>query len=194
MEQLSAEEARVLGALLEKEAATPAHYPLTLNALRAACNQSSSRDPVVSYDDATVEAAVTSLREKGVARVVHSSSNRALKYRHVLPEALARERALEREDLAVICLLLLRGAQTPGELRNRADRLAEFATVGEVEAVLERLGQGEAPLVTRLERMPGQKEARYAQLLTGSDPGRAAVEAEARALRARLAEIEELLS
>ena len=194
MEQLSAEEARVLGALLEKEAATPANYPLTLNALRAACNQSSSRDPVVAYDDATVEAAVTSLREKGMARVVHSSSNRALKYRHVLPEALARERALEPEDLAVICLLLLRGPQTPGELRNRADRLAEFATVGEVEAVLERLGQGDAPLVTRLERMPGQKEARYAQLLTGSNPGRAALEAEARALRVRLAEIEELLS
>jgi len=191
--ELSSEEARVLGALLEKEAATPEYYPLTLNSLRTACNQTSSRDPVVSYDDATVEAALSSLREKGLVRVVHSPSNRALKYRQVLPEALAQQRALEREDLAVVCLLLLRGPQTSGELRNRADRLARFESVEEVEAVLARLGQGDAPLVTRMERMPGQKEARFAQLLTGADPGRAALEAEARMLRTRLAEIEELL-
>jgi uncharacterized protein YceH (UPF0502 family) len=190
---IGAEEARVLGALLEKELATPEYYPLTLNSLRAACNQSSSRDPVVSYDDATVEAALTGLREKRLARIVHSPSNRAPKYREVLAEALAQVRALGREDLAVVCLLLLRGPQTAGELRNRADRLAQFESVAEVEAVLQRLATGPEPLVTRLERQPGQKEARYAQLLTGGNPGRAALEAEARALRARLAEIEEQL-
>ena len=168
MEVLSAEEARVLGALLEKEAATPEYYPLTLNALRNACNQTSSRQPVVSYDDGTVERALTSLREKKMVRIVYSPSHRASKYRHVLDEVVA----IDRDGLALLCLLLLRGPQTVGELRARSERLAEFGSTAEVEAMLARLEtnhgeEGPDPLVRRLPRQPGQKEARYAQLLTG---------------------------
>ena len=184
MEVLSPEEARVLGALLEKEAATPEYYPLTLNALRNACNQTSSRQPVVSYDDTTVEGALTSLREKKLVRIVYSPSNRAAKYRHVLEEVVP----VEREGLALLCLLLLRGPQTVGELRSRSERLVPFGATEEVEAALERLertrfeDQGQ-PLVRRLPRQPGQKEARYAQLLTG-EPDEADWEAPAPAATA----------
>ena len=221
MEVLTAEEARVLGSLLEKEAATPEYYPLTLNALRNACNQTSSRQPVVSYDDATVEDALTTLREKKLVRIVYSPSNRASKYRHVMEEVVP----VEREGLALLCLLLLRGPQTVGELRSRSDRLAAFGTTSEVESALERLERTrieghEEPLVRRLPRQPGQKEARYAQLLTGepeegdwdapvaagaagapapapsgSLAGRvAALEEEVAALRRELAELRELWS
>ena len=158
---LSAEEARVLGCLLEKEATTPDNYPLTQNSLRLACNQSSSRDPVVAYDDATVSAALQRLRERQLIRIVYSPSNRATKYRHVLDEALG----LAGGEAAVIALLLLRGPQTPGELRTRGERLAGFADVDTVEAALDALARRDPPLVQRLERRPGQKEVRYAQLL-----------------------------
>lgn len=159
---LSAEEARVLGALLEKSAATPDHYPLTLNALRLACNQTSSRDPIVDYDEAAVEAAIAGLREKRMARVILSSSNRSAKYRHVLEEKLG----LDAPERAVICLLLLRGPQTVAELRTRGERLFDFESLGEVEDALRRLGEREGGLVRRQERLPGQKEARYAELLS----------------------------
>lgn len=165
-ELLSPEEARVLGCLLEKEAATPEYYPLTLNALRNACNQSSSRNPVVSYDDGDVSRALASLREKTLIRIVYSQSNRAAKYRHVLDEVLG----LDQQERAVMCLLLLRGPQTVGELRTRSDRLAPFDSLEAVEEVLTRLANREEPLVARLDRAPGQKEARNRQLLAQAGP------------------------
>ena len=158
---LSPDEARVLGCLLEKEAATPEYYPLTLNALRNACNQSSSRHPVVSYDDDQVSRALASLREKTLIRIVYSQSNRAAKYRHVLDEVLG----LDLHERAVLCLLLLRGPQTVGELRTRSDRLAPFESLAAVDEVLTRLADRENPLIVRLARAPGQKEARVRQLL-----------------------------
>jgi uncharacterized protein len=158
---LDAEEARVLGCLMEKEVATPEYYPLTLNSLRNACNQSSSRLPVVSYDDGTVSQALATLREKGFIRIVYSPSNRAAKYRHILEEKLM----LDPAGRAVMCLLLLRGPQTVGELRTRSDRLHSFGALEEVESVLSELSRREEPLVARLDRGPGQKEARYRQLL-----------------------------
>ena len=205
MEVLSPEEARVLGALLEKEAATPEYYPLTLNALRNACNQTSSRQPVVSYDEATVEDTLTTLREKKLVRIVYSPSNRASKYRHVMEEVVP----VEREGLALLCLLLLRGPQTVGELRSRSERLAGFDSTSEVEAALERLERTRfedhpEPLVRRLPRQPGQKEARYAQLLTGEpdepdwadDPasGAPAAPAPSGGLAARVAALEDELA
>ena len=162
-ELLSDVEARVLGCLLEKEAATPEYYPLTLNSLRNACNQSSSRNPVVSYDDGQVSDALATLREKGLIRVVYSPSNRAAKYRQVTDEAYG----LDDRGRAVMCLLLLRGPQTVGELRIRSDRLCSFESLEEVERVLDGLADRDDPLVVRLARAPGQKEARFAELLTG---------------------------
>jgi uncharacterized protein len=161
---LSPEEVRVVGALIEKQLATPDYYPLTLNALVNACNQSSNRNPVVSYDDAIVQAAVDRLREEeGIVRIVHSVHNRAAKWRQVLDERLA----LEPDELAVLGVLLLRGPQTPGELKSRTERLHAFTNLDEVEATLDRLGSREPPLASRLDRRPGQKEARYAHLLAG---------------------------
>ena len=161
---LTESEARVIGCLIEKQKTTPQYYPLTLNALVTACNQSSNRYPVVSYDDAIVQDALASLREKGLTRIVYSTSNRATKYRHVLDEVLE----LEDRDLAVLDVLMLRGPQTLGELRTRTERLAEFSSLGDVEATMEGLARREPPLVVRLERQPGQKEARYAHLLSGT--------------------------
>src|SRR4051812_49296686 len=162
--ELTPEEERVLGCLMEKEAATPEYYPLTLNSLVTACNQTSNRDPVVSYDPATVTDALDHLREIKLTRVVHSPSGRAPKYKHVLDEALG----LSSEQRAVITVLFLRGPQTLGELRTRTERLHPFGSTSEVESVLDGLAQQEPPLVTRLERQPGQKEARYAHLLAGT--------------------------
>jgi uncharacterized protein YceH (UPF0502 family) len=153
----------VLGALLEKEAATPEYYPLTLNALRNACNQSSSRSPVVNYGEEEVQTALSELRERGLARIVYSPSNRAPKYRQVIDEAMA----LHDQQKALVCLLLLRGPQTVAELRSRSERLCTFESLEEVERLLEGLTDRPEPLVTRLTRMPGQKEARFAQVLTG---------------------------
>lgn len=165
---LTAVEGRVVGCLIEKERATPQNYPLTLNSLRLACNQSTNRDPVVDYDDHEVEGALTSLRERGLTRIVYSTSNRASKYRHVLDERLRVNDA----ELAAICVLLLRGPQTLGEIKGRSERLHPFADLGEVEAALDALaGRETGPLVRRLERRPGQKDARYIQLLTASSVG-----------------------
>jgi len=151
----------VVACLAEKQATTPQYYPLTLAALVAACNQTSNRDPVVHYDDATVEDALAGLREKALARVVHSRHNRAARHRHVLDEALA----LDGQELAVLAVLMLRGVQTPGELRARTERMAELPDLADVQAVLDRLAARGEPLVARLERRSGQKEARYTHLL-----------------------------
>ena len=155
---LSDVEVRVLGCLVEKQLTTPQQYPLTLNALVLACNQASNRDPVVAYDEPTVDAAVTNAKTKGLASFVHPSHGRsALRYRHSLAEALG----IAERPLALLAVLMLRGAQTPGELRARTERMVRFADVAEVEAELDALATREEPLVFRLRRAPGQKEDRY---------------------------------
>jgi uncharacterized protein YceH (UPF0502 family) len=167
---LTATQARVLGALLEKEITTPDAYPLTLNALVGACNQTSNRDPVVHYDPTGVETAVLALKAKGLSRVVHpGSGERATKYRHIADEALD----LGSADRALLCVLLLRPAQTTAELKSRTERLHPFASAAEVEAALDRLARHEPPLVVRVERQPGQKEGRWLQLLEAMSHERA---------------------
>ena len=164
-------EARVIGALVEKQLTTPQQYPLTLNALVAACNQSSSRNPVVSYDDRTVESALVRLKEKRLLRFVHPSHGRSVtRYRQVIEEVLP----LGPRQLALVAVLLLRGPQTLGELRTRTERMAEFSSLEEVEDELDDLASRDEPLVTRLPREPGRKEMRYTQLLAG-DTGAVAV-------------------
>jgi uncharacterized protein YceH (UPF0502 family) len=162
---LTPQETRVLGCLVEKEATTPDAYPLTLNSLRNACNQTTSRDPVVSYTDVDVEQALASLRSRGFTRTVHSTSNRATKYRHVLPEVLS----LDPAETALLSVLMLRGAQTVGELKGRAERQHRFDSIDEVADALTRLAQRDSPLVRRLERQPGQKDARWTHLLGGGE-------------------------
>lgn len=172
---LTAPQARVLGSLIEKAATTPDAYPLTLKALTTACNQTSSRDPVVDYDPQLVETTALALKAKGLARVVHpGSGERATKYRQVLDEAFE----LGPAEMAVIGVLLLRGAQTASELRTRTERLHRFADVPEVEATLHRLAEhSDRPLVAKVERQPGQKDARWIQLLEADPEGRAAASA-----------------
>jgi len=150
-----AAELRVLGALIEKQRATPDAYPLSLNALRLATNQSTGRDPVVDYDEGTIRDAVARLVRRGWARLASGPGSRATKYRHLLDEALS----LSGPELAVLAVLMLRGAQTPGELRQRSERLYQFAAIDELEAVLDRLAQRR--LIVRFDRRPGQKEARW---------------------------------
>lgn len=156
-------EARVLGSLVEKQLTTPEYYPLTLNALTAACNQKSNRDPVMSLGETEILAAIDSLRDKNLVYLYYGSSSRAVKYKHMLPKVLE----LDEPAVAIITLLLLRGAQTVGELRGRSDRLFEFGSLPEVQETLDTLADRDEPLVVRLERQPGQKESRYAHLLSG---------------------------
>jgi uncharacterized protein YceH (UPF0502 family) len=160
---LTAAEIRVLGCLLEKQRTTPDTYPLTLNALRAACNQATNRDPVVAYDEATIRDAVTRLSRRRWARLASGAGSRASKYRHLLDESLTRA----PDELAVLCVLMLRGAQTPGELKGRTERLAPFADLAAVHTTLDRLIERE--LVEQLPRRPGQKEERYAHRLSDDD-------------------------
>ena len=162
-EILTETEARVVGALIEKQLTTPEYYPLTLNALVAACNQKTNRDPVVSLTEQTVQKALDDLREKNVAYVFYGSTSRVPKYKH----ALDKYCELEPPEIAVVCVLLLRGAQTIGELRERTGRLYEFSGLGEVQETLDNLARRDEPLVVKLERQPGQKEVRYAHLLSG---------------------------
>jgi uncharacterized protein YceH (UPF0502 family) len=162
-EHLNEIEARVLGSLVEKQLTTPEYYPLTLNALTAACNQKTNRDPVVSYYDEMITAAVDSLRDKNLVYLFYGSSSRVVKYKHMLPNVYD----LSPPEVAVICVMLLRGPQTVGELRERTGRLYEFSGIGEVNETLERLMRRDEPLVAKLERQPGQKEARFAHLLSG---------------------------
>jgi uncharacterized protein YceH (UPF0502 family) len=160
---LSAAEIRVLGCLLEKQRTTPDTYPLTLNALRAACNQSTNRDPVVAYDEATIRDAITRLSRRRWARLASGAGSRASKYRHLLDEALTRA----PDELAVLCVLMLRGPQTPGELKGRTERLHPFADLAAVHETLDRLIERE--LVEQLPRRPGQKEERYAHRLSDDE-------------------------
>jgi uncharacterized protein YceH (UPF0502 family) len=158
---LTASEIRVLGCLIEKQRTTPDTYPLTLNALRVACNQATNRDPVVRYDDAAVRDAMTRLSRRRWARL--AGGGRAPKYRHLLEEALTRA----PDELAVLCVLMLRGPQTPGELKQRTDRLHPFVDLAAIHETLRRLIDRE--LVMQLTRRPGQKEERYAQRLGEDD-------------------------
>lgn len=157
--ELTPAEQRVLGCLIEKRWTTPDQYPLSLNALRLACNQSTNRDPVTDYDDATVREAADGLGRYGLARLASGHSSRAIKYRHLAEEALR----LGREELAVLAVLLLRGPQTPGELKARSDRMASVGSLDDVERVLRALV--ERGYAKRLDRRPGQKEDRFEHLL-----------------------------
>jgi uncharacterized protein len=163
-------EVRVLGSLLEKEITTPEYYPLSLNALLNACNQKSNRDPMVHFDEATVERVLYGLRDKGLLLNITGAGSRVPKYGHRLSEKLN----LGRRELAILCELMVRGPQTLGELRTRAERMHHFDDIAEVESVLDRLPE----LITRLPRRPGEKEARFAHLLSGP-PEAGAPEAEA---------------
>ena len=163
MEPLSPEELRVVACLVEKQFTTPDSYPLTENAVVAACNQLSNRNPVVAYDNSTVRVTLTNLRQRGLARVIHTPGARVPKHRQILDEALG----LSRGEVSLLAVLALRGPQTVGELRTRTERMHDFGGLSEVEEMLEALATRDEPLVVRLERQPGQKEARFAQLLGG---------------------------
>ena len=161
MLDLNPVEIRVLGCLIEKQRTTPDVYPLTLNALRLACNQSTNRDPVVDYDEHTIRGALERLARRRYVRLASGHTTRATKYRHLLDDTLS----LSGAELSVLAVLMLRGPQTPGELRQRTERLHRFADHDELEQVLEGLQQREFAM--RLERRPGQKEQRYRHLLDG---------------------------
>jgi uncharacterized protein len=160
--ELTPPEQRVLGCLIEKRWTTPDQYPLSLNALRLACNQSTNRDPVTDYEESTVREAAQRLCKYGLARLVSGHASRTVKYRHLAEEGLG----LERNELAILGVLLLRGQQTPGELKSRSERLAPLASLDDVERVLDTLA--EHGYAVRLERRPGQKEDRFLQLLGGT--------------------------
>jgi uncharacterized protein YceH (UPF0502 family) len=160
---LTETEIRVLGSLVEKQLTTPEYYPLTLNALVAACNQKSNRDPVVSFDEITVSSTLEALRDKNLVYVFYGSNSRVVKYKHMLPNVYE----LDPADVAVMDVLMLRGPQTVGEIRGRTDRLFEFSDLSQVQETLDKLAHRDEPLVVRLERQAGQKDARYAHLLSG---------------------------
>jgi uncharacterized protein YceH (UPF0502 family) len=156
-------ETRILGCLLEKERITPENYPLSLNSLVAACNQSTNRDPIVGYDAKTVEAGLDGLRQKKLATMIMSAGSRVPKYRH----DLLNHFDLNPREVALLCVLLLRGPQTLGELRTRTERMQFFDSLEHVESFLAELAKGDSPLVRVLQARPGQKENRYVQLLSG---------------------------
>lgn len=159
--ELTSEEGRVLGCLVEKQLTTPQLYPLTENALIAACNQTTNRDPVVAYDVSTIRITVRSLREKGLLRMVHRTGERSDKHQQLLDSSLA----LSTGQVALLAVLLLRGPQTLAELRARSERMHPFDTLAQVQEALDALTDRDDPLAARLERQPGRKEARYGQLL-----------------------------
>ena len=158
-------EIRVLGCLVEKQRTTPDAYPLTLNSLRLACNQATNRDPVVDLDEASIRDALQRLWRKEWARLASGQGSRSVKYRQLVQETLG----LADDEISILCVLMLRGPQTPGELKQRTDRLHPFGALSEVEETLEQLVARE--FVVRLDRRPGQKEERYAQLLGGEVEG-----------------------
>lgn len=162
---LSEIEVRVLGSLIEKQITTPEYYPLTLNSLTAACNQKNNRNPITALTESEVEDALFSLREKNLAYVFHGSTSRVPKYKHVAPEVLQ----LTPPELAAMCVLMLSGPQTVGEIRTRGSRLYEFSGLEEVDETLRALRiRDQDPMVTLMPRQPGQKEARFAHLLSGA--------------------------
>ena len=163
MHELTAAEVRVLGSLLEKQRTTPDVYPLTLNALRAACNQSTNREPVVDYDESTIRDALHGLSRRRFTRLASGHGSRAAKYRHLLDDTLG----IGPEEQAVLAVMMLRGPQTPGELLQRTERLHHFPDSGALMAVLDRLTERE--LVARFDRRPGQREDRYGHLLGADD-------------------------
>jgi uncharacterized protein YceH (UPF0502 family) len=172
-------ETRVLGSLIEKDITTPDYYPLSLNALVNACNQKNNRDPIMTLNDGAVRQALTTLQEKRMAGPAGGADSRVPKYEHRLQEVFN----FDRREIAVVCVLLLRGSQTPGELRGRTDRMYHFEALDDVVSTLDRLAQREPPLVCILARQPGTKEYRYMHLFSGEplEPtvSRAAVEREA---------------
>ncbi len=186
---LTALEARVLGALIEKEITTPDQYPLSLNALTNACNQKTNRDPVLELDERAVQATLDGLSRRHLVMERSGFGSRVVKYRHRLCNGDHNPLQFSPQELAIVCELLLRGPQTPGELRSRAQRLAPFSSLDDVETALELLAtRADGPFVLRLARQPGSREARYAQLFTGtpvvgSEP-EAALEPPARATEA----------
>ena len=180
-------EVRVLGSLLEKEVTTPEYYPLSLNALCAACNQKSNRDPVMSLDEDTVLAAIEHLKAKGMALDISGGEHRVHKYSHRLGEVFN----FDRREQMVMCVLMLRGPQTVGELRGRMARVYAFDGLAEVESILGRLSERTPPLAQKLDRQPGEKEPRFAHLLSG-EVERAAPHAAA-AAPARISPLEERL-
>jgi uncharacterized protein len=189
MQLLDAAEVRVLGALIEKEATTPEYYPLSLNALINACNQKSNREPVVDYDEDTVYDAVNRLREKKLALTI-TGSGRVNKYAQRISETLN----LGRRELAVLCTLLLRGLQTLGEIKDRSERMFSFADTSETETVLEKLAEWPSGgLVRKLPRQSGQKESRYAHLLSGEPSLETAAEPAAAGAPTRVAQLEQEL-
>jgi uncharacterized protein YceH (UPF0502 family) len=193
---LSQVEARVLGSLVEKELTTPDYYPLSLNALINACNQKSNRDPVLNLDEDAVSQALRGLDKNGLAGPADNMDSRVKKYEHRLQEAFN----FTRHEIALLCELLLRGPQTPGELRSRADRMHRFDDLGIVNSTLQRLMNREPPLVKLLPRQPGTKEARYAHLLSGEvesrepEPASSGVPMSSPANDERLAQLEEEVS
>ena len=161
--QLNQLEVRVLGSLMEKETTTPDYYPLSLNALVNACNQKSNRDPVMDVDESAVREALYSLGDKGLAGTVSSAESRVSKYEHRMQEIFN----FTRRESAIICVLMLRGPQTPGELRGRTERMFRFDDLADIQSTLQRLAQHDPPLAKMLARQPGTKEARYVHLLAG---------------------------
>jgi uncharacterized protein len=160
-------EVRVLGSLIEKDITTPDYYPLSLNALVNACNQKNNRDPVMALDEGAVRTALDSLQAKRLAGPASGADSRVPKYEHRLQEVFN----FDRREIAILCVLLLRGAQTPGELRGRTERMYRFEALEDVNATLDRLSQREPALVAVLPRQPGTKELRYMHLLSGGEPG-----------------------
>ena len=166
MDLLSDVEVRVLGALIEKDITTPDYYPLSLNALVNACNQKNNRNPVMTLNEDAVRAALDSLQAQRLAGPASGADSRVTKYEHRLQEVFN----FDRREIAILCVLLLRDAQTPGELRGRAERMYRFEELEDVHATLERLSQRNPPLVAVLPRQPGTKESRYMHLLSGNVP------------------------
>ncbi len=166
--ELSAIEARVIGCLLEKEVTTPDYYPLTLNSLTSACNQKSNRDPVTHYEEGEIQQALDDLAARHLVSDESGFNSRASKYQHRFCNTEFGDLKLTEQEKAIVCVLLLRGAQTPGEIRTRTNRLAEFNDVKQVEAVLEHMANREqGPLTVKLPREPGKRESRYQHLFSG---------------------------
>ncbi|RZK74196.1 MAG: DUF480 domain-containing protein [Pedobacter sp.] len=161
---LTSEEIRILGVLMEKSKTTPEYYPMTINAITAACNQKTSRRPVVQYDEQTVTLTLDTLKRKGLISTATGGSSRSVKYKHNFAIVFP----VTPQEVAIICLLMLRGAQTPGELNTNSGRLYEFESLDDLQAVLERLSEAEPPYILQLPKRAGQKEVRYAHLLAGA--------------------------
>jgi uncharacterized protein YceH (UPF0502 family) len=166
LDLLSSPETRVLGSLIEKDITTPDYYPLSLNALVNACNQKNNRDPVTTLDEDTVTQALSTLQEKRLAGPASGADSRVTKYEHRLQEVFN----FDRREIAILCVLLLRGPQTPGELRSRTERMYRFEELNDVVSTLDRLSQRQSPLAAVLPRQPGTKESRYMHLFSGEAP------------------------